>query len=379
MKGRMMPIDTEHQHYPDIQTIQARSNYYYTPCGIRSPEDAFCFDYARPAWSAPPFITVPRRPEPLIPDITRERMFEIDGITLAALRPFEKHAKAASNPPQPPPPSPADQSALHNTPSPVLLHDRRKALSLAQLITHGNEAGVGGGRCDAGGRSGNNGNGTVISPPALAAAFGYSLRRQSAPSLRHVTSRPRLATLPTETLVAPIRLGRPLEPLKGSSGIEIWWPATSAGSIKVHVFISSWLFANPEKLTRNFDLPQLYASTAPEPSTDEKSLSPSPTWRGVTVSCPTPGAILPIPGDTPSHDIAPRRRFSNASPHTPTISAFVSGRKTYQNEFPPEAIGGHNLPSPSPLHPCILHMLTHSLRGQTTRWRESISQFWEPS
>ena len=160
-------------------------------------------------------------------------------------------------------------------------------------------------------------------------AFGHMPRRQSAPSLRQVTSRPRLATLPTETLVAPIRLGRPLEPLRSPTGIEIWWPAVSAGNVKVHVFISSWLFANPEKLTRTFDLPQLHADTAR--NAEERRTS--------VVSCPTPGTILPIPGDTPSHDVAPRRRFSMASPHTPTTSTFVSGRKTYQNEFPPEPIG----------------------------------------
>lgn len=317
----MMAISAEGSHHPDIQSFQTNTRYNNTQHGIRSLADSLCelpslTRWSR--WSAPITVTAHRRPEsrpegrpePLIPDVNRELMFEIDGLTLAALRPFNRHTKAAPVPlPPPPPSSPAVQPAWRLHRSPSMPHDHRMTPYPTDLNSH--------------------------------PAFGYMPRRQSAPSLRQVTSRPRLATLPTETLVAPIRLGRPLEPLRSAAGIEIWWPAVSAGNVKVHVFISSWLFANPEKLTRTFDLPQLHAPTAKEAEE-----------RACVVSCPTPGTILPIPGDTPSHDVAPRRRFSMASPHTPTISTFVSGRKTYQNEFPPEPIGEHPSLLTQLLEPC---------------------------
>jgi hypothetical protein len=231
-------------------------------------------------------------------------MFEIDGVTLAAFRPFETYSGFS---PRSPSEKPIPQPSSCDQP----VGRRQSAPSAGQhTITSDNN----------------------LLP--LPSRIGGPVRRRSAPALIQVDPLSRLGSLDGYTVVAPIRLNRPPHTLRSSSGAEIWWPARSNESIAVHFFISSWAHPYPEKLVRSFDLTQIQAAAQDLGVAGEGSPP-----DGSTVSCLVPGAVLPIPGDTPAQDIAPRRRFSLPWPHTATASVPVSGRKTYQNEFSAEIIG----------------------------------------
>lgn len=252
-----------------------------------------------------PVTPVTGRPEPIFPDVRKERMFEMDGITLAALKPFEKKDLSPS-------PSLSLEKPGFQQSSSTPLYRRRKTLSPSALNIR------------------SPGSSSPMAPKATIA----SIRRQSAPILRLNSPRVSSGGVRTNSLVSPIRLSRPSEPFKSPSGTEIWWPGSSKGGIKVYVYISSWASAYPERLMRTFDLPQVYAAAKGSGLGEgEAQCSES------IISFPTPGTILPVPGDSPTQAIAPRRRFSSVSPYTPTTSAFVSGRKTYHNEYLAQAVG----------------------------------------
>lgn len=97
-----MTICGEFNHDSNIQPIQTTTkNYSYPQNGSQPVSDALCLNPAAALWpvTSPPSVTstFTHYPEPLIPDVNKERMFEMDGIALAAFRPFKKNAKAKPN------------------------------------------------------------------------------------------------------------------------------------------------------------------------------------------------------------------------------------------------------------------------------------------
>ena len=285
----LQPLQTTCPNSPNRHAIQARRIFLYAGSRLGSAQS--------------PSFKLIGRPQLMLPDINKERMFEMDGATLAAFRPFETYSGPSPSPP-------LDLPALQSE-SPIQSYGRHKTTSPV----------------------GDHNSPSDDSSLALPFPIGGSFRRQSAPSLRHISPRARPEISHGHTLVAPIRLSRPSHPLKVSSGTEIWWPARSTGGIVVHVFISSWLHAYPEKLVKSFDLSQLQAAAQDSGVTGEDS-----PVGGSSIPCLIPGAILPILGETLMQDVAPRRRFSIPSPHAATSSAPIYGRKTYQNEFAAEVI-----------------------------------------
>lgn len=277
-----------------------------------------------PFWPAPSMTLMTLgRPEPVLPDIDKERMLEVDNMTLASFKPFQRNGH---------PPTSSPEQSHPQSPFTPPIYGRRKTLDPIHIT---------------GDRSG-------LNHPASPSASLLEDRRQSAPSPRHAIPRrgsgdtgyamsrrnSRDAGHPylrrgsgdtgAEALVVPMRLCRSSDPLKLPSGTEIWWPVHTNCEIKVHVFIASAWPATSERLTRCFNLLQLQASK----STSSRTLNPR-----TNISCLTPGTVLPVPGDNPTPEIAHGRRFSTASALSLVSNGSpISVCRASQNEFSAERI-----------------------------------------